>query len=49
MIINSKQAYTYFDEVTVHAAQGPDSERHSISDRTVNTGGLLIAMVISWV
>ncbi len=28
---------------TVH--QGPDSERHSISDRTVNTGALLIAQI----
>jgi hypothetical protein len=26
-------------------AQGPDSERHSISDRTVNTGALLIAQI----
>jgi hypothetical protein len=25
--------------------QGPDSERHSISDRTVNTGALLIAQI----
>jgi hypothetical protein len=24
---------------------GPDSERHSISDRTVNTGALLIAQI----
>ena len=25
--------------------QGPDSERHSISDRNVNTGALLIAQI----
>jgi hypothetical protein len=25
--------------------QGPDSERHSISERTVNTGALLIAQI----
>jgi hypothetical protein len=25
--------------------QGPDSERHSISDRTVNAGALLIAQI----
>ncbi len=24
---------------------GPDSQRHSISDRTVNTGALLIAQI----
>jgi len=37
--------YNTVVQYNIEAALGPDSERHSISDRTVNTGALLIAQI----
>ena len=46
--LNQDSRYGYIFPASISARlslspQGPDSERHSISDRNVNTGALLIA------
>jgi hypothetical protein len=44
-ILNHQKVY---EQSTYTSMQGPDSETHSISDRNVNTGALLIAQIHSY-